>query len=159
LEQYIIEKNEREVSYTLIVLLLSVFIKRIQINSLAQLLTMFRPQIKLNNHQKISLGILTLSVVLPVMLGYDTFGLGFLTWVIISAISGAETFYAYKKITPLLSISCGIFAGVSIQLFARWYFEDKESFARIETAIPMLGALPAIGIYWLINNTFINPKK
>lgn len=119
---------------------------------------MFRPQIKFSTHQKISLAILTLSVLIPIMLGYDTFGLGFVTWVIISGLSGAETFYAYKSQTPVLSVLCGIFAGVSIQLFARWYFDDKKSFARIETAIPMLGALPAIGIYWLIN-TFLNKKE
>jgi hypothetical protein len=93
-------------------------------------------------------------VIIPFISGYDTFGLGFWGWIIVSSIISAGTAFFAMRETPILSIICGLIFGFTSHYAFNWYFSGRSSFIQIEALIPMiLGAVPPFIVY-LIGSFF-----
>jgi len=93
--------------------------------------------------KSIYFGLAVIPLIIPFIAGYDTFGLGFWGWVVVSSIIAAVLAYFAMKNTPILSIICGLVFGLTGQFAFLWYFNNRTSFIQIEVAIPMaLGAIP-----------------
>lgn len=100
---------------------------------------------------------LFLSIVIPFLAGYDTFGLEVRGWIIVSTVAGAGLFCLAYSETPIISLICGLILGLVMQMSSFYYFnllfKNRETFLRIEILIPIvLGAVSGISLYNLYLN-------
>lgn len=87
-------------------------------------------------------------VIIPTMMGYDSFGLGHTGWLIVSALVAAFAMYCYDTKRAVLSIVCGLIMGITGFYATKWYFEGRESFFKLEVLIPVfIGLIPGGLIY------------
>lgn len=94
-------------------------------------------------------------VIIPTMMGYDSFGLGPTGWLIVSALVAAFAMYCYDTKRAVLSIACGLIMGVTGFYATKWYFEIRSSFFKIEVLIPVfIGLIPG-GLIYLIGKSLI----
>jgi hypothetical protein len=101
------------------------------------------------------------TIILPVLLGYNTFELGHTGWFTLSAVATAFAMYCYDRQRLLLSVTCGIMMGLGASAATLWYFEGRSHFLQIEVLIPLiLGLIPG-GLIYIIGKALwkVNPVQ
>lgn len=94
-------------------------------------------------------------IIIPVLMGYRTFGLGYYGWIALSSAASAFAMYCHDRQRPVLSIITGILMGLGVFMATQWYFEGRSHYLQIEILIPLVIGIVPGGLIYLIGKSLI----